>query len=84
MGRLRTLPLADLALVRTVLDPLSAAKLAFMEQVIGLPRALGVWAPDDMGHKPATMVSPDLLRTYHPLPRYSQMAALAHRRDHPN
>ena len=70
-------------MVRTVLDRLSAVKLAFMEQVIGLPPALGVWAHVDTGHKTTTMVSPDLLRTYD-LPHHRQMAGLAHRRDHPN
>ena len=64
-------------LLRAVFDRLSDIKYRFMEQVIGLPNVLGIWAHDDMGHKTSTMVSPDFLKEY-VLGHHRKMAELAH------
>ncbi|OHD77036.1 MAG: hypothetical protein A3J97_07550 [Spirochaetes bacterium RIFOXYC1_FULL_54_7] len=67
-------------LVRAVFDRISGIKLRFMEQVIALPRVLGIWGHDDMGHKTATIVPPGFLREFN-LPHHKKMAKLAHAHD---
>jgi uroporphyrinogen decarboxylase len=64
-------------LVRAVADRLGELMMAFYSHILDLDNLVAVFPGDDMGYKSATMISPDLLRTY-VLPWHARFAAMTH------
>ena len=64
-------------LVRAVADRLGELMMAFYAHILDLDNLVAVFPGDDMGYKSATMISPDLLRTY-VLPWHARFAAMTH------
>jgi uroporphyrinogen decarboxylase len=72
----------DPRLVRAVADRLGELMMAFYAHILDLDKLVAVFPGDDMGYKSATLVSPDVLRTY-VLPWHARFAAMTHARKLP-
>jgi uroporphyrinogen decarboxylase len=72
----------DPSLVRATADRLGELMMAFYAHILDLDRLIAVFPGDDMGYKSATLVAPDVLRTY-VLPWHARFAAMAHGRKLP-
>lgn len=77
MEKLFLLSHDDPALVRAVLDRWGELVYAYYEACLRRPGVAAVFHSDDLGHKTATLLSPDWLREY-VLPWLQRFAALAH------
>jgi uroporphyrinogen decarboxylase len=64
-------------LVRAVADRLGELMMAFYSHILDLDNLVAVFPGDDMGYKSATLVAPDVLRTY-VLPWHARFAAMTH------
>jgi len=49
---------------RAVADRLGELMMAFYSHILDLDNLVAVFPGDDMGYKSATLVAPDVLRTY--------------------
>jgi len=67
----------DPRLVRATADRLGELMMAFYSHILDLDNLVAVFPGDDMGYKSATLVAPDVLRTY-VLPWHARFAALTH------
>jgi uroporphyrinogen decarboxylase len=63
--------------VRAVADRLGELMMAFYSHILDLDNLVAVFPGDDMGYKSATLVAPDVLRTY-VLPWHARFAAMTH------
>ena len=67
----------DPRLVRAVADRLGELMMAFYGHILDLDNLVAVFPGDDMGYRSATLVAPDVLRTY-VLPWHARFAAMTH------
>jgi uroporphyrinogen decarboxylase len=72
----------DPALVEAVAQKVGEVLVAIYSAVADMPGVGALWLGDDMGHKTATMISPDDLRRY-VFPWQKTLAEIAHARDLP-